>query len=395
MLKTCIIDGYIDEPTCLGVPPYISPYPRYISGAIKKHDKKNIVDYLTIDQLRQDSPSILRKLEKYDLIIVIAGVSVPGKYLSGYPASPNELIKFFKVINKPFKILCGPGAKYGFAMDGGKKTKEINLENIFDIKVSGDCEIFIHNFLEKNFDKNIDRNIKRKNAHSIDSFAKLGSDIVKKHPFYPDYLICEIETYRGCARSIMGGCSFCSEPKKGLPDFRPIDDIVGEIKNLYKNGIHSFRLGNQPCFFSYMAKEAGKKEFPRPNPDAIKDLLRKIRSVAPKLKTLHIDNANPGIIARYPNESRKIAELIVKYHTPGDVAAFGVESVDPKVIKENNLKADEKQVYSAIKLLNEVGKKRGYNGMPELLPGLNFVFGLKGESKKTFDLNYNFLSDST
>ena len=29
--------------------------------------------------------------------------------------------------------------------------------------------------------------------------------------------------------------------------------------------------------------------------------------------------------------------------------------------------------------------------MPELLPGLNFVFGLKGETKKTFDLNYNFL----
>ena len=47
----------------------------------------------------------------------------------------------------------------------------------------------------------------------------------------------------------------------------------------------------------------------------------------------------------------------------------------------------------AVKLLNEVGSKRGTNGMPELLPGLNFVFGLEGETKKTFELNYNFLQN--
>ncbi len=29
--------------------------------------------------------------------------------------------------------------------------------------------------------------------------------------------------------------------------------------------------------------------------------------------------------------------------------------------------------------------------MPELLPGLNFVFGLKGETKETYKLNYEFL----
>jgi len=31
--------------------------------------------------------------------------------------------------------------------------------------------------------------------------------------------------------------------------------------------------------------------------------------------------------------------------------------------------------------------------MPELLPGLNFVFGLEGETKKTFSLNYEFLKN--
>ena len=72
---------------------------------------------------------------------------------------------------------------------------------------------------------------------------------------------------------------------------------------------------------------------------------------------------------------------------------MGVESVDPIVIKENNLKASADEALSAIKLLNEIGSKKGVNGMPELLPGLNFVFGLKGETKKTFELDYEFLKN--
>ena len=113
--------------------------------------------------------------------------------------------------------------------------------------------------------------------------------------------------------------------------------------------------------------------------------------VASDLKTLHIDNANPGVIARFPKECKTIAKTIIKYHTSGDVAAFGVESVDPLVIKKNNLKASPDEIISAIKLLNEIGSKRGCNGLPELLPGLNFVFGLIGETKNTFKLNFEFL----
>ena len=140
-----------------------------------------------------------------------------------------------------------------------------------------------------------------------------------------------------------------------------------------------------------MSKGADEQEFPEPNPDAIEKLFKGIRAIAPDLKTLHIDNANPGVIARYPGECKRIAKSIVKYHTPGDVAAFGVESVDPMVAKKNNLKASPTEVLAAIKLLNEVGSKRGANGLPELLPGLNFVFGLKGETKNTFKLDYDFL----
>ena len=32
-----ILDGYVDEPACLGVPPYISPYIRTVAGALLAH----------------------------------------------------------------------------------------------------------------------------------------------------------------------------------------------------------------------------------------------------------------------------------------------------------------------------------------------------------------------
>ncbi len=50
-----ILDGYVDEPACLGVPPYISPYIRTVAGALAAHGFT--VRYLTIDQLRNDPPS--------------------------------------------------------------------------------------------------------------------------------------------------------------------------------------------------------------------------------------------------------------------------------------------------------------------------------------------------
>ena len=392
MFKVSILDGYVDEPSCLGVPPYISPYPRYIAGAVWGIDKSAQIFYVTIDQLRNDK-SLLDVLSESDIIVVIAGMSVPGRYLSGFPVSPSELVSFLNGLSSPLKILCGPAARYGFGISGGKKTRETYfVENVFDLIVKGDGEIVLSELLKNKSDMGkIDSLKLREHASDIRDFAVTGSSIVCQHPFYPDYLITEIETYRGCSRSIVGGCSFCSEPSKGPPDFRPINDILDEIKALYKHGVRHFRLGNQPCIFSYMAKDAGKAEFPRPNPQALEQLFKGIRTVAPDLKTLHIDNANPGILARYPSECKRIAKTIIKYHTSGDVAAFGVESVDPIVIKKNNLKATAEEVYSAIKLLNDVGSKIGSNGLPELLPGLNFVFGLEGETKKTFELDYEFL----
>lgn len=392
MLSVSILDGYVDEPTCLGVPPYISPYPRYIAGAVWFYDKHAQIFYYTIDQIRRDK-SLLGILSNSDLVVVIAGMSVPGRYLSGFPVSPNELVSLLGSLNKPVKVLCGPAARYGFGISGGKKVKDTRVvEDVFDMIVDGDGEMVISELLRNNLSYDItDSSLCRSNPTDFRNFAVHGSQIVKQHPFFPYYLIAEIETYRGCPRNIVGGCSFCSEPSKGPPSFRAIKDILDEISSIYTAGIRHFRIGNQPCIFSYMAKDSDKQEFPTPNPDALEKLFKGIRTVAPDLKTLHIDNANPGVIARYSEECKRIAKSITQYHTPGDVAAFGVESVDPAVIKKNNLKASPDEVLVAIKLLNKVGSKRGSNGLPELLPGLNFVFGLKGETKNTFKLDYDFL----
>lgn len=389
MNEVTILDGYVDEPTCLGVPPYISPYPRYIAGAIRSAKRDIKINYITIDQVREGEREVL---EKANLVVVVAGMIVPGKYLSGFPASPRELREFLCGLDNK-KVLCGPAARYGFGLSGGKGVRDAEeLMDVFDLIIKGDPEVVLKDLAERNFSiDRVDPTKLRESSGEIRDFAIRGACIVRQHPNFPHYLIAEIETYRGCPRAITGGCSFCSEPLKGLPDFRPVRDIVDEVRALYMQGVRNFRIGNQPCIFSYMAKGCGEEEFPEPNPQAIERLFRGIRFVAPRLKTLHIDNANPGVIARHPEKSREVAKVIIKYHTPGDVAAFGVESADPVVIRENNLKAEPDQVMEAIRILNEVGSRIGANGLPELLPGINFVFGLKGESKRTFELDFAFL----
>ena len=230
MLKATILDGYVDEPTCLGVPPYISPYPRYIAGAIWSYFKQSRISYLTIDQIRNDI-SLLKILSNSDLLVLIAGMSVPGRYLSGFPISPNEILSILYNLRKPIKVLAGPAARYGFGMSGGKQVIDTKIvKNIFDIIADGDGEIVITDLLSKNL-KTDDTNpsLRRETPSTIKNFAIYGSKIVKQHPFYPNYLITEIETYRGCSRNIVGGCSFCSETSKGSPKFREIKDIVNKV----------------------------------------------------------------------------------------------------------------------------------------------------------------------
>ena len=45
----------------------------------------------------------------------------------------------------------------------------------------------------------------------------------------------------------------------------------------------------------------------------------------------------------------------------------------------------------AIESINKYGKERGANGMPFYLPGINIIFGLAAESKKTHEINMEYL----
>jgi radical SAM superfamily enzyme with C-terminal helix-hairpin-helix motif len=102
---------------------------------------------------------------------------------------------------------------------------------------------------------------------------------------------------------------------------------------------------------------------------------------------------NPKTIAEHPEESKKIIKTIVMYQTPGNIAAMGLESADEKVVEKNTLCATPDEVLFAIELMNRYGRYVGYNGLPCFLPGINFVIGLKGETKRTFERNYEFLRE--
>src|SRR3989337_128647 len=84
-------------------------------------------------------------------------------------------------------------------------------------------------------------------------------------------------------------------------------------------------------------------------------------------------------------------KAVVKYCTEGNIAAFGVESFDPAVVKENLLNCSPNIAMKAIELLNTYGAERGPNGMPKFLPGINIIFGLGRETKKTYEFNMNAL----
>ena len=374
IVHVTILDGFVDEPSCFGVPPYISPYVRYIAGAIK--DAGHEYEYMTIEEWRNG-----RQI-KGNILILVAGAIVPGRYLRAMPVSLNEM-KEITHLFKGIKILAGSAAAFGIGQGGGKKL--IKVDGLFDYVAILDGDAFIYDFL------NNELNQRRRKRVEWQKWAILGSKVVSQHPDFPKPLIAEIETYRGCIRWFNGGCSFCMEPSFGKPVMRSEKEILTEVKELMKHGVKNFRLGCQSCFFSYKAKGIGKSETPMPNVDAIKRLLEGIYKLKPSV--LHIDNANPAVIAEWEEHAIKIAELLKKYSTPGNVAAFGMESADEKVIKENNLNAEPWQVMKAIKILNEVGNEKGYNGMPYLLPGINILFGLKGESKETYIKNYKFLKE--
>jgi len=364
-MKCAILDCYTDEAAGLGVPPYLGTYPRYIAGKLAEEPY-----YLTIDDLRlalkrggkilDPKPSQKSDIGTYNLtsnylnvdkilhsvetLYVIIGVHVPGKYLSATPGTLSEILPLLK--HYPCKkILTGP-VVYGTQLHGGKFREQADL-SIFS---------------------STDYSLLHLPYSTIKEVSLRGAAIIKQ---IPDLRMIEIETGQGCD---IGKCSFCTEPLKNKISFRQKEDILSEIKEFYRLGARYFRLGKQTCFYTL--------------PDAV-PLLKSIRNACPDIKVLHIDNCNPVKVIR--DKDHAITKAIVKYCSSGNVAAFGVESFDLSVVRENTLNTLPKVAYEAIKIINSYGGEQGDDGMPKFLPGINIIFGLLGESKKTHAENMLWL----
>ena len=360
-----ILDCYTDEPAGLGVPPYLGTYPRYIAGYLNDD-----VYYLTIDDLRfyNKKVSIDKRLKLFsktdittynltvnfdnvqkilndtDVLIVVLGVHVPGKYLSAVPGTLREIIPMIKYLNCK-KILTGP-AVFGTQLFGGRFYEKADL-SIFD-KI--DYAMFNFRYSD------------------VRDYAIEGAKIIKQ---IPDYRMIEIETGHGCD---IGKCSFCTEPIKNRVEFREKEDVLREIKKFYELGCRFFRLGKQTCFYTLHYAV---------------DVLKEIHNNCPNIKVLHIDNVNPVKVVL--DKTHEITKAIVKYCTSGNTAAFGVESFDMEVVKANTLNTPPNIAYEAIKILNKYGSERGSDGLPNFLPGVNIIFGLRNETKKTHEENMRWL----
>ncbi|MBX0293454.1 radical SAM protein [Haloarcula nitratireducens] len=398
-LDVTIVDGYVDEPAHFGVPPYISTYPRYAAGAmVEAGVPREQITYHTIDELREER-RLWRDVEEADLLLYVGGMTVPGKYVGGTPAEPDEVRELAWTADGT-SVMGGP-VRFGVgeSNEGASETARDDLD--FDFLAMADVEAAVHDLVESGLEGFEDR---YRSVEEETRWARAGAFVVEQHPNHPEYLICEMETSRGCPYR----CSFCTEPMYGDPDFRPPESVVDEVDALSDRGVAHFRLGRQADILAY----GGDGE--APNPDALRRLYGGIREVAPDLETLHLDNMNPITVVEWPEKAREGIRVIAEHNTPGDTAAFGLESADPLVQEENDLNVTAEECFEAVKIVNEeagwrpsearsasesrAAKPRGPEvgedaprRLPKLLPGINLLHGLKGERRETFEHNKEFL----
>ena len=375
-----IVDCYTVEPSGLGVPPYLSTYARAAFGALTHAYPDADVRYLTIDDVRWcrnggrsfvaapltdpltysatvSRGDALKILADAEVVVMIAGDAVPSVHLQARNGSPEEIEEILTGV-RGRRVLLGPLATQ-------VRSQPALLNAWFDAMhthtiTSGDVML---------------------GSRGTVSYERLAADrhsyagLISQLGWRP---VAEIELYRGCTRRRF--CSFCNEPVKSpLVDFRDPADVLAEVAALYEAGVRNFRLGQQTCFFSYLRRDVS----------AIGRLLASIREQCPELEVLHIDNADPLAVASAAGA--KIARLVARYCTEGNCAPMGIESFDPTVIQANALTCTPEILLSAVANINEAGAYAGPQGLPVLLPGLNLVYGLPGETHRTHYENLSWL----
>ena len=361
-ITVLLVDGYIDDPAALGVPPYISPIIRAIAGAALDAGADR-VEYVTIDMVRRGA-----KLPQADVSVVMSGNTVPGKYLRSMPMSVKELEALFPKLS-------------GWRLIGGSAA---------DTEIAGRFDFVIRKDLAASLYDGMCGKEVGERYRTLDEWNRwmlLGADIVKQHQDFPQPLIAEVESYRGCHRWSTGGCSYCIEPLKGRPLMRSPSDIIAEAERLRKLGVRNLRVGGQTCIVSYGSED--DSPVPRPDPEAVSDLFEGLDALG--FDVLHVDNANAAVISTYPEESERVLETLAHRCTDGNVLALGMETADPRVVIENNLNSTSEQVLDAVRAINRIGGGRGPNGLPRLLPGINIVCGLDGETADTYRMDMDLL----
>ncbi len=360
--KVAVIDGYIDDPAALGVPPYISPMIRAVAGAAA--DAGADTEYITIDMIRGGCP-----LPDADVSVVLSGNTVPGKYLRSMPMSLKELKEISPKLS-------------GWKMIGGSSAYAPESQK-FDFRIRRDLAASLYDGLAG---KEVGERLRT--LGEWNRWMLLGADIVKEHQDFPEPLVAEIESYRGCHRWASGGCSFCIEPSKGRPLTREPEDILAEARKLRDLGVRNIRIGGQTCIVSYGAEDT-ESGCPRPNPPKVRELFEGLRGMG--FGNISVDNANPAVISAYPEESEEIIRILADCCSSGNVLALGLESADPAVGKANNLNSTAESVLDAVRLINRAGGERGETGLPKILPGLNIICGLDGETSGTYDMDLALL----
>lgn len=369
-MKAVIIDGYIDEPASLGVPPYISPIVRATAGLLRKIGYE--VHYWTIDKVR--AMKAWNSFIKEDLMIVCGGIATPGKYLGGSPITPSEVCKLLSSNRNQLKILLGPITR-GYTLRGGTSARSLSIPD--DVSIADDIPS-LAGFLEM---KPVGTTYEL-----LNELYPLGAEVIKQHPLYPNVMV-EFDVSRGCDR-IDGSCSFCTENVFNGPFVsRSISGIKEEMGELKKVGVKAIRFGRSSNILAFGYNQSKD----RPAPEAVERLLSMTQEIISP-EVFHVDNANPIFIARHPIASERIISSIARHCSVGNSLSFGVESFDQKVRDANNLGGTADDVVFAIDLVNRTCHDR-LDGVPRLLPGLNLLYGLPGQSERSLSIDREYLKN--
>lgn len=376
MTRALILDAYTVEPSGLGVPPYLSGYVRYAYSELQRSGTYQAVDYVTIDDYRRavgqpevdvapgrtnaytysltvNADRVLDLLASADLVVVVAGDAVPSYHLHAVNGSIEE-IEAATARVRGAKVLVGPMSSY-------LRMPTHSAHGAFDA------------FHAQTFSAD---NLLRGSAAPL-PYGQLGDKPSDYGPLVaqiPWAVVAEIELYRGCTRRNF--CSFCNEPVKNpTVEFRDPDLVLAEVESLYEAGVRHFRLGQQTCFFSYFHRDVERIEY----------LLSEIRTRCPRLEMLHIDNVDP--LAAASANGRRIAKVVAQHCTEGNAAPMGVETFDPAVVAANKLTVTPEILQRAIENIEEYGAERGPLGYPKFLAGLNIIYGMPGQTRRTHLIN--------